>query len=66
MAGIPRFAQAAINSSGIDAPSRKLKAEREWSSMYISCQLSALSEPLYELRTESTPGETLIQCRQKA
>jgi hypothetical protein len=35
MAGIFRFAQVAIKSSGKDAPSRKLKAERQWSSMYI-------------------------------
>jgi hypothetical protein len=43
MAGIPRFEHTAISSSGIEAPSRKLNAEREWSSMYISKSSSQFS-----------------------
>ncbi len=45
IAGIPRLAHTAISSSGIEAPSRKLNAEREWSSTYISSQLAVLQEP---------------------
>src|SRR5208283_770786 len=36
IAGIPELAAASANSSGSEAPSRKLKAEQEWSSTYIS------------------------------
>src|SRR5947209_14396623 len=36
MDGIPCAAAATISSSGFDAPSRKLKAERACNSMYIS------------------------------
>src|SRR5712672_4499760 len=39
MAGIPYALQAAANSSGTDAPSRKLNAERACSSVYISRRL---------------------------
>src|SRR6266403_1311815 len=39
MAGIPYALQAAANSSGTDAPSRKLNPERAWSSVYISRRL---------------------------
>src|SRR5258708_28850655 len=35
MAGMWSWAQTAASSSGMEAPSRKLKAERAWSSMYI-------------------------------
>jgi len=37
-----------ISSSGIEAPSRKLNAEREWSSTCIGCQLSASSCQLFD------------------
>src|SRR5258705_727452 len=39
MAGIPYALQAAANSSGTDAPSRKLNAERACSSVYMSRRL---------------------------
>ncbi len=57
IAGIPRFAHTAISSSGTEAPSRKLKAEREWSSTYIgspalSSQSAALGKS-FRLRTEN-------------
>src|ERR1019366_5837070 len=51
IAGIPRFAHTAINSSGVEVPSRKLNAEREWSSTYISCQLPVSSCFYWELTT---------------
>src|SRR5258706_7095258 len=39
MAGMPKSAQVAIRSSGSEAPSRKLKAERALSSMYPDIRL---------------------------
>src|SRR5579859_2214502 len=36
MAGMLKSAQAPASSSGTEAPSRKLKAERAWSSTYIA------------------------------
>jgi hypothetical protein len=43
MAGICIREQAAISFSGREEPSRKLKAEREWSSTYICKRIIYLS-----------------------
>src|SRR5271155_5515000 len=54
IAGIPRFAHAAIRSSGIEAPSRKLKAEREWNSTYISLSCSLCKRLCHPERSEGS------------
>ena len=47
MAGIWCEWQESANSSGTEAPSRKLKAEREWSSMYIAASvITRIGEPV--------------------
>ena len=48
MAGRFRRAQASMRSSGTEAPSRKLNADRAWSSMYIAggCLSRPLAGPL--------------------
>src|ERR1035441_3062317 len=52
MAGMPNSAQAPARSSGTDAPSRKLKAERACNSTYASV-IAALDEPAARLAADA-------------
>src|SRR5947207_9645416 len=53
MAGISRCEQISASPSGRDAPSRKLKAEREWSSTYINCQKCQNCQNCHNLRLQT-------------
>jgi hypothetical protein len=59
MAGMPRAAHTEIKSSGRVEPSRKLKAERAWSSTYklsvLGSQFSARPFTTQTQDTERTP-----------
>src|SRR5258707_9353252 len=59
MAGIPYALQAAANSSGTDAPSRKLNPERAWSSVYISRRLRVRTSLAAARRRKSDKGRVV-------
>src|SRR5258707_1189580 len=59
MAGIPYALQAAANSSGTDAPSRKLNAERACSSVYISRRLRVRTSLAAARRRKSGKGRVV-------
>src|SRR2546423_3967265 len=50
---MPYSAHAAANSSGAEAPSRKLKAERAWSSVYINRKAHAQTSLDAQCRNKS-------------
>jgi hypothetical protein len=55
MAGMLNRAHVAINSSGKEDPSRKLKAERAWSSTY------KFSVPSSRFSVKSVPGSAAVK-----
>src|SRR5574342_291471 len=55
-AGTPNPAAASMSSSGCEAPSRKLKAERAWSSAYMSV-VDPFDKPLADIQVEIDPVE---------
>src|SRR5580693_2200731 len=60
---MPCAAHPAIKASGFEAPSRKLKAERAWSSMYISRTLPAPTTFPGERRRKRDRGLRHVETR---